>query len=229
MRKLKRKIDDTRDGKVSATVLLPDRYRSGRDPLVILAHGAGAGMEHPFMTTVQRGLVERGLATALFNFPYKEKGGKAPDTRKVLEGCYRSVADRLRNDDKLAPGRLLLGGKSMGGRIASQIVAAGYPADGLIFLGYPLHPPGRPDRLRKDHLFEIEQPMLFVQGTRDSLCNLDDLRAVLGELRAPTTLHVVEGGDHSFKVLKRLGRSEESVFTELADTCADWIGISTGG
>ena len=220
---LKRRISDGRAGKVSATVAVPPAYEPGQGTLVVLAHGAGAGMEHPFMTTMQRQFSATGPAVALFNFPYKERGGKAPDSRKGLEECYRSVAERLRADAKLAPRRLVLGGKSMGGRIASQIVAAGYPADGLIFLGYPLHPAGRPERMRKDHLPEIAAPMLFVQGTRDSLCSLEDLRPILGELSAPATLHVVEGGDHSFKVLKRSGRSEESVFKELVDTCRAWL------
>ncbi len=223
MHRTTRKLEDGRGGSVSASVLRPEGFRPGRDPLVVLAHGAGAGMDHPFMTSIQKRLGERGLAVALFNFPYKEKGGKAPDTRTVLEGCYLAVVEQLRADPRLKPGRLIIGGKSMGGRIATQIAAAGCPSDGIILLGYPLHPPGKPEKMRRAHLPDIAVPMLFLQGTRDSLCNLEQLRPLLAEIPAQTRLHVVVDGDHSFKVLKRTGRDQDEVLDELADVCVAWV------
>lgn len=223
MRAIKRKLKDGRGGSVSASVALPEGYRKGHDPLVVLAHGAGAGMDHPFMVDMQERLVDRGVAVALFNFPYKEKGGRAPDSKGVLETCYRSVLEQLRRDPKLAPGKIFVGGKSMGGRIATQIVAAGCEVDGIILLGYPLHPPGKPEKMRRAHLVEIAAPLLFLQGTRDSLCRLDDLRPVLKEIPGVTELHVVEDGDHSFKVLKRTGRTRGEVLDELAGVCVDWL------
>lgn len=228
VRPVKRKLDDGSGGLVSAAVLLPDDWRAragGERTAIVLAHGAGAGMDHEFMRAMQSRLAARGCAVVLFNFPYKERGGRAPDRAPVLESCYRAVVDQIRSDPELRSRRLLIGGKSMGGRIATQIAAAGCQVDGIVLLGYPLHPPGKPERLRRAHLPQIAAPMLFLQGTRDPLCSLDDLRRVLTEdVRAEATVHVVEGGDHSFKVPKRSGRDYDDVLDELADTCGAWLG-----
>ncbi len=223
MKRLERRFPDGRDSSVGGSILLPDGHRPGETPVLVLAHGAGAGMDHPFMVTMQRSLAERGVAVVLFNFGYKDRGNRAPDRGPVLEECYRAVAGRVREDDALSPTCLVLGGKSMGGRIGSQIVAAGFSAEGLLFLGYPLHPAGKPERLRREHLGRINVPTLFVQGTRDALCDLELLRGVLPDLPGPVTLHEIEGGDHSFKVLKRSGRVEAEVFAELADVCTSWL------
>ena len=180
-------------------------------------------MNHPFMTAIDERLVRRGVAVARFNFPYMERGRRAPDRARILEQCYRTVVDQLRCDRRLNPSRIVLGGKSMGGRIATHIVAAGYPADAIFLLGYPLHPAGKPDVMRRDHLAALRMPLLFVQGTRDSLCNLEDLRSTLEKIPAPGTVCVIEGGDHSFNVLKRMRRSHESVLDEIADAGAAWI------
>ena len=180
-------------------------------------------MEHPFMAGMQRRFAERSIATVLFNFPYKERGGRAPDRPVVLEGCYRAVVEQIRADRHLLPSHLFIGGKSMGGRIATHIAASDCAVDGILLLGYPLHPPGKTDRLRKAHLPDIGAPLLFFQGTRDSLCNLGDLRDAIGEMQAPVELHVIDGGDHSFKVLKSLGRTDDEVLDEIADRGRDWI------
>jgi uncharacterized protein len=226
---VRRRLKDGGGGSVSASVLLPEDWGArvagaGQRTVIVLGHGAGAGMDHSFMTAMQSRLAARGNAVVLFNFPYKERGGRAPDRAGVLETCYRAVVGQLRADPQLRPQRLLIGGKSMGGRIATQIAAAGCEVDGIILLGYPLHPPGKPERLRRAHLPEIAAPMLFLQGTRDPLCNLEDLRQVLGDVRAPVEVHVVEGGDHSFKVPKRSGRTHDDVLDELADRCDAWLG-----
>jgi len=228
MRIVNRFLGDGRGGVVSTSLSLPDNQLPG-NPLLVLAHGAGAGMGHPFMTSIQERLTRRGLAVALFNFPYMERGGRAPDRVAVLEDCYRATVEQFRTDPMLEGARLFLGGKSMGGRIATHLAAAGVVADGIVLLGYPLHPAGQRDRPRRAHLPAIAAPLLFIQGTRDSLCDLDDLQAVVAGLKAPTRVHVIDGGDHSFKVLKRSGRDEAAVLDEVADVCATWVAKLAAG
>ncbi len=218
MRTLRRKIQVAPDKKVSSVWLVPDNYR--RETGIILAHGAGNDMHNPFLSHVHRALAKRGALSVKFNFPYKERGSKAPDRAPVLESTWRAVIGAVRNDPELAPRRLYLGGKSMGGRMASHLAAQGEDCAGLIFLGYPLHAAKKTDRLRSEHLPRIRCPMSFIQGTRDPLCDLDLLRALLPRLKTPVTLHIIEGGDHSFKVPKRLGRSEQAIWNEIVDTVA---------
>jgi len=206
---------------VSGVVARPDRESSEATTVVVLAHGAGNDMNNPFLVAVHEGLASEGFTTVRFNFPYKERGGRAPDPAPVLEKCYRNVLAELRRD--LSPRRLFIGGKSLGGRMASHLAAAGEEADGLVFLGYPLHPAGRPEQMRTAHLPRIRTPMLFFAGTRDALCDLERLRATLGDLPAPTTLHVIADGDHSFNVLKRTARSAEAVRAEIISAGARWI------
>jgi uncharacterized protein len=193
-------------------------------PMVVLAPGAGAPMTHDFMIAIARGLAERSLRVCRFNFAYAEAGKKAPDRQPVLEQTYREVLEEVTAGHD---GPLFLGGKSMGGRIASHVVASGTPADGLVFHGYPLHPPGRPDRIRKAHLVDIEVPMLFVEGTRDPFCPLETLEEVRSELRAPTEVAVIEDGDHSFKVRKSSGRDTAAAWQEVVDVTVDWIEKAT--
>lgn len=189
--------------------------------LLVLAHGAGAGKDHPFMRSFAQGLAERGIAVLRFNFLYTEVGKKSPDRQPVLEETFRSVVDWARQE--LEPGGLFLGGKSMGGRIASHLAADGEPCDGLVFLGYPLHPPGRPDRMRDEHLYGIKAPLLFVEGTRDAFCPLDLLQKVRAKLRVESELYVVEDGDHSFKVRRSSGRTSEDALQEAIAAVAGWI------
>lgn len=187
---------------------------------VILAHGAGAGMDHPFMAATADMLSDE-LDVVRFNFGYVEAGRKAPDRQPVLEETYRRVVEHVRS--QLEPRRLLIGGKSMGGRIASHIAASGTACDGLVLLGYPLHPPGRPDRLRDSHLYEIEVPMLFVEGTRDPFCPLETLERVRAGLKAQSELAVIEDGDHSFRVRSSTGRTNAEALSELVDQVKGWI------
>src|SRR5881296_3253249 len=195
-------------GGVSAVVALPPGFRrGGRTPAVILAHGAGSDMTNPFLSSVHASLAREGLVAVKFNFPYTEARRRTPDPRPVLERCHRAVLDAVAADRALLPPWIAIGGKSLGGRIASYLAAAGAPVRGVFFLGYPLHPAGKPDQLRADHLPSVPVPMLFVQGTRDALCDFERLREVLrGMPRA--TLHVVEGGDHSFRLPRRNGKPE---------------------
>jgi predicted alpha/beta-hydrolase family hydrolase len=177
-------------------------------------------MDHSFMTTVATALASEGLRVWRFNFLYQERGRKSPDKNPVLEETYRSVVDEVRSRGART---LVAGGKSMGGRIASQIAAAGAPIDGLVFHGYPLHPPGRPDRIRDAHLRDITIPMLFVEGTRDPFCPLETLEKVRADLSAPTDLVVIDDGDHSFRVRKSSGRTTEEALEVVVQETADWI------
>ncbi|GIW42050.1 MAG: hypothetical protein KatS3mg076_2627 [Candidatus Binatia bacterium] len=178
-------------------------------------------MANPVVSVPHEVLARRGYLSVKFNFPYKERGGTRPDPEEVLRDAYRSVAGFV--SERYRPEAVVLGGKSLGGRMASLLAAEGFPCRALVFLGYPLHPPRKTDRLRTAHLFRIEVPMLFFAGTRDSLCDLELLRRTLAQLRAPTTLHVVEGGDHSFSVPKRSGRTTEEVLAEIAEKTAEFL------
>lgn len=193
---------------------------------LILGHGAGAGQLHPFMQLFASGLAERGIDVVTFNFQYMEQGRRAPDPKAKLESCYRAVIEAAHQHKKLKGNRLVIGGKSMGGRIASQ-VAAGAPDTqeiaALVFLGYPLHPPGKPDQLRDAHLPQIKAPMLFVQGSRDAFGSPDELRATIKKHHLPATLHIVEGGDHSLKVPNSLGIPQNEVYASAMDAIAAWI------
>lgn len=188
---------------------------------VVLGHGAGGDRRSPFLVRMAEVLAASGRRALLYNFLYAERGGGRPDPPDALEGVTRAVGEYARA--RLGAARLVHGGKSMGGRIASQIVASGAPADALVFLGYPLHPPGKPSVLRDRHLPRIGVPMLFVQGTRDAFARWDLLEAVLARLGDKATLHPVEGADHSFAVLKRLGRRPAEVEAEIQRAVGDWL------
>lgn len=193
------------------------------DLLLVLAHGAGAGMRHPFLEELARGLLDRGVATLRYDFPYMEEGrGWPPDPASVLVGTVRAAVAEAR---RLAPeATLLAGGKSLGGRMTSMAAAdGGLPGvSGIPFLGFPLHAAGKPATRKGRHLVEVGLPMLFLQGTRDRLADLDLLRSVLEKVEPAPALHVVEGADHGFQVLKRSGRTEAEVVAELCDRIAEW-------
>jgi uncharacterized protein len=189
--------------------------------LVVLAHGAGADMSSEFMSIVAGGLAAEGLWVWRFNFPYAQAGRRAPDKQATLEATWSDVAQLAEGE---ARGRaVFIGGKSMGGRVASQVVAAGAPAAGLVFLGYPLHPPGKPQQLRVEHLRSLSVPMLFVEGTRDPFCPLPTLRKAVGELSAPVALEVIEGADHSFKVPRSSGRTTAETWSSIPALVATWV------
>ncbi len=178
-------------------------------------------MTHAFMEHVANGLAGHGLRVVRFNFCYMDAGRRAPDRQPILEETFSGVLDSLA--DEIHGRKLVVGGKSMGGRIASHVVAAGRSADGLLFFGYPLHPPGNPERLRDRHLYDIESPMLFVEGTRDPFCPLATLEGVRRELGAPNEVAVIEDGDHSFRTRKSSGRSTNEAWDEVVERAAGWV------
>lgn len=220
------RIDLGDDLAVSALLHAPARRKNQKpDVGLVLGHGAGGDMHHPLLETVAAELASRGCAVLRFNFLYKDLGRKAPDRMPKLERAFRGAIGAMR---ELQPRRLVLGGKSMGGRVASLVAAGGEPCEGLVYLGYPLHPPRQPEKMRDEHLAAIQAPMLFLQGTRDPLCDLDLLRPVLARIGDRASLHVVEGGDHSFDVPKSAGRSVESVHAEIALAIDGWLGGLAG-
>lgn len=192
--------------------------------LLVLAHGAGAGMRHPFLGKLAAELAAVDVATFRYQFPYMERHRRAPDSPPVLTSTVRAAAHAAAETAPDLP--ILAGGKSMGGRMTSQ-AAAEHPPElekvrGLVFFGFPLHPPGRPGTKRAEHLPQVRKPMLFLQGTRDQFADLDLLRPVRADLGATATLHVIESADHSFHVLKSSGKSDAEVLRELAQTVRSW-------
>jgi uncharacterized protein len=209
---------------VSAAVTVPATARR-RTPAVLLGHGAGSDFRETLLTAVRQGLGDRGYVACTFNFPYREQRRRLPDRAPVLEGCVGDVAAALRGLSDPPISWLVAGGKSMGGRIASQAVAHGIlQCRGLLLLGYPLHPPGRVDRLRTAHLEAVAVPMLFISGTRDALARRDLLERTAAALGRRATLHLIPDGDHSLRVLKRTGRTQEDVLREVVDVAATWLG-----
>lgn len=188
---------------------------------VCLGHGAGGTRRTPFLLRCAEAIVAGGRAALLFNFCYSDRGRRIPDPPALLERAVAAVSGFAR--DELGARRLVLGGKSMGGRIASQAVAKGLAADGLVFLGYPLHPPGQPDRRRDAHLPDVAAPMLFVQGTRDGFARADLLAATLRRLGERATLLAIEGGGHSFELPRRAGRSPAEVERSIFEGIASWL------
>jgi predicted alpha/beta-hydrolase family hydrolase len=210
-------VDEER--RVSGLLQLPANARA----CYVMAHGAGAGMAHPFLAAIADGLAERGIATLRYQFPYMEQGSKRPDSPVVAHAAVRAaVAEAAR----LAPGLpLFAGGKSFGGRMTSQAQAASplTGVSGLAFLGFPLHPAGRPSEERAKHLFDVHVPMLFLQGTRDELAELPLVQKVTGDLGTRATLELFPDADHSFHVPARSGRKDGEVREELLDTLTAWI------
>lgn len=211
-------------GEVSAVLARPEQATA----LYVFGHGAGAGMRHKFMESASALLVARGIATFRYNFPYMEAGRKAPSPRPILLKSVRSaVGEAARLIPELP---IVAGGKSMGGRMTSLAASTeALPGVlGLAFFGFPLHAPGRDSADRGEHLTDVGLPMLFLQGTRDKLANLELLQPLLGHVSPPPTLHVEEGADHGFHVLKRSGRTDEEVLTSLCDQFASWVGEVVG-
>jgi uncharacterized protein len=213
-------IDTGNAGPVSGLLTRPPHARA----CFVFAHGAGAGMTHPFMAKVAAGLGERGIATLRYQFPYMEKGSKRPDQPSVAHAAVRAaVAEAARRCGGLP---LIAGGKSFGGRMTSQAQAIAPLAGvhGLAFFGFPLHPAGKPSNDRAKHLADVHVPMLFLQGTRDTLAELTLLEPVVKALGSSATLHPVRDADHSFHVLKRSGRNDDEVMDEILDAFAAWAG-----
>jgi predicted alpha/beta-hydrolase family hydrolase len=205
-------------GEVSALLLRPDGARC----LLVLAHGAGAGMQHRFMEEIAQRLARRGVATFRYQFPYVEKGRKAPDSEVTLTATVRAAVAAAKKHAGGLP--FFAGGKSMGGRMTS-LAAAKEPLDsvrGLIFFGFPLHAAGKPSAERGKHLADVTVPMLFLEGSRDTLADLKLLKPLCGRLGKRAELFVIDGGDHSFHMLKSSGRSDDEVLDEAAQKVASW-------
>jgi predicted alpha/beta-hydrolase family hydrolase len=210
-------VDDMR--RVSGLLQAPPGARA----CYVLAHGAGAGMAHPFMVAVAHGLAAGGIATLRYQFPYMEQGSKRPDAPKLAQATVRAaVMEAARLVPELA---LFAGGKSFGGRMTSQAQAASLlpGVRGLVFLGFPLHPPGQPSDERSRHLFDVQIPMLFLQGTRDEFANLGLLQPLTEQLGARATLKPFQDADHSFHVPARTGRKDAEVRAEMLAVMADWM------
>jgi predicted alpha/beta-hydrolase family hydrolase len=213
-----------RDSVTALVYPAPKKLRVGMS--LILGHGAGAGQLHPFMRLFASGMAERGFDALTFNFVYMEQRRRVPDPKAKLESCYREVIEAARRHPRLKGNRLAIGGKSMGGRIASQVAAQPESADeiaALVFLGYPLHPPGRPDQLRDAHLSLITAPMLFVQGERDAFGTPNELRSTIKKHHLRATLNVIEAGDHSLKVPKSLGIPQDQIYETTMDEISYWL------
>jgi predicted alpha/beta-hydrolase family hydrolase len=211
-------IDTGKAGSVSALLLSPNAPRA----CFVFAHGAGAGMTHSFMETFASGLCERGIATLRYQFPYMEKRSKRPDAPAVAIATVRAAVTKAA---EVFPGLgLVAGGKSFGGRMTSQAQAAApLPGvRGLAFVGFPLHPAGKPSIDRAEHLAKVDLPMLFLQGTRDTLAEVTLIEPVVQRLGPRAALHLVEGADHSFHVLARSGRNDREVMKEILDAFAKW-------
>lgn len=203
-------------------MLYPAAKKSRLSVTIILGHGAGADQLSGFMRMVANGMASRGFDVMTFNFIYKERGRGAPDPKAKLEACYRAVIDAAINHRKLKGNKLVIGGKSMGGRIASQVAAEDSEGiNELVFLGYPLHPPGRLDKMRDEHLPKIKAPMLFVQGSRDAFGTEEEIRAIIKQHRLKAEMYVVESGDHSFKVPKSIA-PQQKVYEDVMDEVARW-------
>jgi predicted alpha/beta-hydrolase family hydrolase len=196
--------------------------KRGADRAVLLAHGAGADMNAAALTSVADALSRAGVPTLRFNFPYKAAGRRSPDRPPVLEASVHEAAGELARRTKLPADRLVLGGRSMGGRICSM-VAADTGALGLVLLGYPLHPPGKADRLRVEHFPRLGMPVLFVSGTRDAFGTPAELKRYTKKLKGPVTFHWIETGDHGFKPLKSSGATIDSVLADAAGAVVDFV------
>lgn len=191
------------------------------DAVFVCAHGAGGNMIDGGMQKTAKALVECGVNLVRFNFLYKEKKSGRPDPMPKLQECYSAVVDKVRSE--LNPKRLIIGGRSMGGRAASMMAADGFSCDGLLLYAYPLHPPGQPTKLRDAHLPSIKVPVLCFNGTRDPLCTPSLMEKALETVTTGWTMHWIEGADHSFHVLKSSGRNDGEVLSEIADSSRDWI------
>lgn len=209
-------------GQTSGILSMPEGPR--KKTAIIVAHGAGNDMNNPLIASFAEGLSASGYPALRFNFLYKEHGGKAPDNEDTLIRAWQSAYRTLEQVPGLDVDVRIAAGKSMGGRIASQMVADGLlRLDRLIFLGYPLHPVNNKEKLRDMHLYQIKIPMLFFAGTRDPLCDLSRLETVLKKLRATWDLHTIEGGDHSFHVPKSIGTRDEEVYRIIIEKTLAWL------
>ena len=212
-------INITQKANISSVWLIPENYTT----VLIIAHGAGRDMTSDSISTLHEGIAKHNILTVKFNFPYMEQGLKAPNTPHVLEETWQKVIDTVIEKTGVTRKHIFLSGISMGGRYATILAAKEDLYAGIILFGYPLHAPNKPEKPRFDHLKVIHEPLLFFQGTRDSLCKLNIFKPLLDTLSPQPTLHIIEGGDHSFKLLKRIEKTRESIFNEIIQSCIQWI------
>ena len=212
------------DESVSGVLNIPHGFEAARTVAVIVAHGAGNDMHHPFMVHFSEGLSRAGYVSLRFNFPYKEKGQKAPDPQEKLIRTWQAAFEFIKTHPQYGTSLIVAAGKSMGGRVASQMTAdALISPKALIFLGYPLHAPGKKEQLRDAHLYRISVPMLFFAGSRDTLCDIELLHNVLNRLKAKWELESIEGGDHSFVLPKSFDTSEDEVYARILRRTISWL------
>ncbi len=214
---------------VSAVLGIPRWWPTGSRVSVVLAHGSPGNYNDPLIEYLHRDLTERRYLCLRFNFPFAEAKKRRPDPPQTLRRTFRAAVDALSRDPTAAPGHLFLAGKGLGARTAADLSVSRVRAEGLILMGYPLHPQGKPERLRADQLYRVVAPMLFMQGTRDRNCELDVLRRTLARVGAPTALHLAEEADHHFKVLKKSQRSAEEIHREVVGVTDSWIEKILGG
>lgn len=209
---------------VSGILSAPENFDPANTMGVIFAHGAANDMNNPLIQFVSRGLALAGYVTLRFNFLYKEKGKKSPDSQAKLVQTWQNVYRFLSTHPEFGTKTIVACGKSMGGRVASQMAAEGLlPVSKLVFLGYPLHAPGKKDQLRDAHLYTIPIPMLFLAGTRDTLCDLNILKTVLDRLKAPWDLEVIDGGDHSFRLPKASDILQKEAYDAILNKMLNWF------
>ena len=208
---------------VSAVLGIPRWWPTGSRVSVVLAHGSPGSHSDPLIEYLHRHLTERRYLCLRFNFPFAEAKKRRPDPPQTLRRTFRAAVAALSRDPTAAPGHLFLAGKGLGAQTAADLSVSHVRAEGLILMGYPLHPQGKPDRLRVDQLYRVVAPMLFVQGTRDRNCEIDGLRRTLARIGAPTALHLAEEADHHFKVRKKSGRSPEEIHQEVGGVTDAWI------
>ena len=208
---------------VSAVLGIPRWWPTGSRVSVVLAHDRNADQSEPLIEDLHRELTERRYLCLRFNFPFAEAKKRRPDSMLVLRRTLRAAVGTLARDPTAAPAHLFLGGKGLGAQIAAEVAAARVRVDGLFFMGFPLHPRGKPTEVQAERLFRVVSPLLFMQGTRDRTCELDVLQRTLTRVGAPTTLHVTQEADQQFKVLKKSGRTSDEVRDELVDAVDGWI------
>ena len=219
-------MTDRREWKVSVgddtvSAVYESATSAADEVIYVMGHGAGGNMSDRSMLAAANALRARGIGVVRFNFIYKEKGSGRPDPMPKCMNVVSAVVDRVRAE--LSPRKLVIGGRSFGGRAASMLAAEGFAADGLLLLAYPLHPEGAPEKLRDAHLPAITMPVLCFNGTRDGLCTPEIMERVLEKVTAPWTMHWLEGADHSFHVLKSSGRTDADVLAEAGDASAKWV------
>jgi predicted alpha/beta-hydrolase family hydrolase len=208
---------------VSGVLGIPRWWPTGARVSVVISHGAGRNMDDPIIEHLHRELTERRYLMLRFNYPFAEANKKRPDSMRVLRRTMRAAVGILASDPTAAPAHLFLGGKGLGGQVAAEFASFRVRADGIFFLGYPLHPMGKPEAVQAEQLYRLISPMLFVQGTRNRACDIDVLRQTLTRVGAPTTLQICREADQHFKVLKKSDRTQEEVLAEVLEGLDSWI------